>query len=411
LRLVAGFLFLALAAAAGCAGPRTAAVKGSFEMPYPPPGEPVPDTIHHVPTGLEVSFEGAMDMASGARLVAVGETHDSVHAHRVELEIIRELERRFPGRVAIGMEMFRSPQQETLDRWSRGELSELEFLKEVKWYGNWGSDFGYYRAILEFARDNRIDIIALNPPKDLERAVKKSGLDNVPEELRGQLPEMGDADPYQREMLKAVYEDHLPAKGMFESFYRTQVLWEESMAERVAEYLASPRGEGKRIVTMTGGWHVRYGFGLPKKVLRRMPVSYVIVLPEEVNLPPEKREEKLMDIDLPRIPLLPGDFVWYVPYEDLEDNQVRLGVMLTEEEGKLVVEGVTPGSPAGNGGVEKGDRIVALDGEPVADLTDIRYVLGRKKTGDRGTVTVRRGDSQKTIDLLFTPLPKAKPRH
>ena len=101
-----------------CAGNR--ALTGSAEMPYPPSAPPEVEEIRHLPTGLRVSMEGMMEMLSGARLVSVGETHDNLNDQRVELTVVRELHRRFPGKVAVGMEMFREPQQESLDRWCAG---------------------------------------------------------------------------------------------------------------------------------------------------------------------------------------------------------------------------------------------------------------------------------------------------
>lgn len=302
---------------AGCVAGTGQALRGDRMLPYPIEGEPEPDEIHHLPTGLEVSFDGMMDIVSGARLVCVGEMHRNLHAHRVQLRVVKELHRRFPGEVAIGMEMFRAPQQEALDRWTNGELTELEFLEAADWYGNWGSDFRYYRGILEFARDNRIDVVALNPSREIQREVSRTGLDGMPEEIRRNLPEIGPVDPYQRKAMEAVYGDHVPSEGGFDAFFGVQMLWEETMAARIVEYLRSARGTGKKMVTVTGGWHVRYGFGLPKKVVRRMAVPYAIILPEEISLPEEKEGELLMDVDLPPIPLLPADFIWYVPYEDL----------------------------------------------------------------------------------------------
>jgi uncharacterized iron-regulated protein len=375
--------------------------------PYPRSGKPQAEEIYHLPTGLKVSQDGMMDIISGARLVCVGETHDNIHAHRVELTVIRELFRRFPGRIAIGMEMFRKPQQEALDRWTRGELTELAFLKESKWYDNWGSDFGYYRDILLFAKENRIDVVALNPSEELQEEVSRTGLDNVSEDLRAKLPEIGEEDPYQRAAMKAVYGSHLPTAGMFDSFFRVQLLWEETMAENIVDYWKSPRGEGKKMVTITGDWHVRYGFGLPKKVIRRMPVPYVIVLPEEIEIPEEKKEEQ-MDVDLPAIPLLPSDFVWYVPYEDLEGKRVRLGVLLSWKDGAAAVRSVEEGSPAGKAGVRPGDVIVSFDGQPIRDMTDIRYLLGRKMGGDRASLVLRRGGSEIPVEVTFFRLPRKK---
>jgi uncharacterized iron-regulated protein len=397
----------ALLLIAGCAATRTVYKPGG-DLPYPLKEPPKAEEIRHLPTGLELSFEKAMDMISGARLVCVGETHDNLHAHRVELLILRELYRRVPGKVAVGMEMFREPDQEILDRWTKGELSELEFLKATKWYENWGSDFGYYRDILNFARESRIDVIALNPSRELQQEVRNSVPDNMPESLKAKLPEVGLPDPYQRAAMKAVYGAHLPSEGMFEAFFRVQLLWEETMAVRVVDYLRSPRGEGKKMVTITGGWHVRYGFGIPKKVIRRMPMPYAIVLPEEISIPEEKKDQ-MMNVDLPQIPLLPADFVWWVPYEGLEGKQVVMGVRLSGKDNEVLVEGVTPGSPAEKAGILPGDRIFSFDGQKVKDVTDVFLRVREKKEGDETMVAVRRDDVEKSLRVKFFPIPGKKP--
>jgi membrane-associated protease RseP (regulator of RpoE activity) len=161
------------------------------------------------------------------------------------------------------------------------------------------------------------------------------------------------------------------------------------------------------MVTVTGGWHVRYGFGVPKKTIRRMPMPYVIVLPEEVEIPEEKADQQ-MDVDLPEIPLLPGDFAWMVPYEDLEKDKVRMGVRIAAEEGKVTVEGVEDGSPAEKAGIQAGSVIVSFDGRPVADMTDVFYLVGAKRAGDRAVVVVRRDGVDRTHELTFFKMPKKK---
>ena len=284
------------------------------KLPYPVAQRPEPGDIVHVATGLAMSFDDMMGLVAGARVVYVGESHDNLRAHEAQLQVIRDLERRIPGRVAVGMEMFRQPQQEVLDRWTRGELDEAAFLEAADWQKTWRIDFGYYRAILEFARDQRLDVIALNPPQELQQQVRKLGLDALPDDLRRQLPAMGEPDPHQHTLLKAIYGGHLPTEGAFDAFFRVQLLWEESMAERIVGYLASGRGAGKVMVVLTGSGHVEYGFGVPKKVLRRMPLPYVIIAPTEIETPPEKQMPGVVP---PELPLLPADFVWWVPYVEI----------------------------------------------------------------------------------------------
>jgi len=400
---VSGLLLLS-----ACAGNR--ALTGSAEMPYPPSAPPELEEIRHLPTGLRVSMDGMMEMLSGARLVSVGETHDNLNDQRVALTVVRELHRRFPGKVAVGMEMFREPQQEFLDRWVRGELTEREFLRASRWYETWGFDFGAYRDLLLFARENRIDVIALNPSKDLQQAVADAGLDNVPSELRRKLPEIDENDPWQRAVLRGVFGGHAGHGGgdeSFASFYRVQLLWEETMAQRVVDYMNSPRGEGKRMVTITGGWHVKYGFGLPKKVLRRLPIPYAILLPEEISTP-EQKEGRLMRVELPEVPLLPAHFIWYVPYENIDERRVRMGIRMEEREGRLFVVSVAPESPAEKAGIAKGDELVAFDGHPLKESVDVHFLVGEKRAGDAVQVTVRRVGEEKTLPLTFFRMPKPK---
>ena len=161
------------------------------------------------------------------------------------------------------------------------------------------------------------------------------------------------------------------------------------------------------MVTITGAWHVKYGFGLPKKVVRRVPMPYTILLTEEISTP-EQKEGRLMQVDLPEVPLLPAHFLWYVPFNGIEEKRVRMGIRMEEKEGGLHVESVAPGSPASMAGIAKGDELLALDGQPVKEPVDVLFRVGEKRDGDAARVTVRRGGEEKTLDLRFFRMPKPK---
>lgn len=403
--LILGLVVIISILTTGCAIRRPA---GFFYdgIPYPP-AEPMAEDIYHIPTGIKMPLYRVMDMISPSRAVFIGEMHTNIHAHRVELTIIKELQRRFPGQVAIGMEMFREDQQEALDRLSRGELTDKDFLKESKWYQNWGSDYDYYRDILSFARENRIDVIALNPSRKDQMVVRSTGLDELPPDIKARIPKIDESDPYSRAAAKAIYADHLPTEGLFASFYRVQALWEETMAERVVDYLNSERGGGKKMVVLTGGWHVMYGFGVPKKVLRRLPLPYTIVITEELSLPEDKIDTLTMDVDMPEIPLLKADFLWMVPYEDLEDKRLKMGIlMLSRDDGGVYIEDVVSGSPAEAAGILKGDVILYFDGQKIVDSGDIRILIGEQKEGGKAEVKILREGEEITLEVTFFRMPK-----
>jgi uncharacterized iron-regulated protein len=357
-------------------------------------------------------------MIAAAKVIYIGEMHTNLQAHEAQRRVIEALEQRFPGQLAIGMEMFREPQQPALDRWTRGELGELQFLKASKWYDNWSSDFGHYRGILNFARDHRQDVLALNPPKEVQQQFAQAGAGQLPPELAARVPQTDFTDPFQRALLEAVFKGHsvggkpstLSAEAtakMFDRFYRTQILWEESMASRIVDYLNSPAGAGKKMVVIAGSFHVRHGLGVPRKVLRRAAWPYVIVLPTELSIPEEHKEELMMDVDIPKIPLLAGDFAWLIPYENIKSQKAQLGVLMRADAGTVIIDKVVPGSPAAQVGLMPGDIFVSLDNFPVDEQGDVSIVIGGKKPGDGVAVKVRRAGQE----MLFSPLLAAQSAH
>ena len=51
--------------------------------------------IIHIPTGLMVSREQMMDSISSSRVIYIGETHDNIEAHKVQLQVIQFLVKNF----------------------------------------------------------------------------------------------------------------------------------------------------------------------------------------------------------------------------------------------------------------------------------------------------------------------------
>jgi S1-C subfamily serine protease len=154
------------------------------------------------------------------------------------------------------------------------------------------------------------------------------------------------------------------------------------------------------MMVMAGGNHIRFGFGIPRRVFRRLPTSYTLVGSKEIIIPEEKQKQ-LMDVEIPGFPMPPYDFVVFTAYESLEKQKVRLGVMLQEKDGSVQVEKVLPGSVAEKSGVQAGDVLVSFDGEPVKDSLDVIYAVKEKQTGDRAVLEIARDGVQKTLEVLF----------
>ena len=65
-----------------------------------------------------------------ADIVYLGETHDSLKDHEIQLEIIQALYQQ-NSKIAIALEMFQRPYQEALDRYIAKEISEIELREQT----------------------------------------------------------------------------------------------------------------------------------------------------------------------------------------------------------------------------------------------------------------------------------------
>jgi uncharacterized iron-regulated protein len=375
---------------------------GNPQDPYPLKSPPLIGQIVHLPTGTLVSPDSMMAIAGDSRITYVGETHDNPASHRLEFQVLHALSERYPGRLALGMEMFVLSQQPILDRWVAGELDEKTFLKQSQWFDNWNMDFAYYREILNFARDRHIPVIALNAEKALVKAIRSKELAQLSAAEKLQLPDLDFSDPYHRALVEAIFGDNSHARLFKEQFISAQVVRDETMAESVAHYLKSPAGENRHMVVIAGGDHVSSGFGIPRRVFRRLALSYTIIGGMEINIPPEK-EDRTMNVTIPGFPMVPYDFLVYQSYEDLPATGVRLGVMIDMEptgRGPLV-KSVVPSSNAERAGLLAGDLLVSLDGQVLKDTFDLTYAVQQKHPGDHSVLQIERNGKPMKVEIDF----------
>ncbi|MCT7974586.1 ChaN family lipoprotein [Laspinema olomoucense] len=209
-----------------------------------------------------------------ANVIYLGETHDSAADHQAQLQIIQELHRNNPN-LAIAMEMFQRPFQGAIDRYLQGEITETELIAETEYEQRWGFPWEYYAEIVRFAKDNQLPILALNAPTEVIRKVARDGLEGLSEQEREYIPPFAEIKTdnldYQQ-MVREVFEQHQAAAHgsslKFENFFLAQVLWDETMAETIANFVRE--NPQTQVVVLAGQGHIVYGYGIPSRVERRV---------------------------------------------------------------------------------------------------------------------------------------------
>lgn len=357
------------------------------------------EEIFILPEGDKISFSQLIDDLNTARVIFVGETHDKIEHHQIQVNLIQGLLRN-GKEVVVAMEMFERSQHPILDRWSQGLLTEEEFLKEVKWETTWGMDYNLYRGILDQIRDHHLKVLGLNIERDLVRKVAQHGMDGLSHADKEKLPGMDLGDQQHRAYIASIYKSHQGGSAKdFKNFYEAQCLWDEAMAETLFQFLQSPEGKGMTVLVFAGSGHVVFDFGIPKRFYRRTPIPYKTIVLKEWR---KKIEEELISAGT-LSPL--GNFLWITKPAPPEKKRPRIGVVLKEKENAkgLWIERVIPDSPAEKAGLLPGDQFIAAEGKEVTKVKDIHDALSEKGWPKDVNVTIIRDGLKKEITVTLSP--------
>jgi uncharacterized iron-regulated protein len=313
-----------------------------------------------------------IDGLADKKIVYVGESHDNFSHHHVQLEVLRGLYRQTP-KIAIGMEMFQQPFQKALDDYTSGVIDERTFLRRSEYFKRWDVDYHLYKPILDFARAQRLPVVALNVRREIVDKVGRTGIDSLSAEEKREIPQELDlSDERYRATLKQVFDRHQGAeKKNFDFFHQAQVLWDETMAESADRFLKN-RPE-YRMIVLAGGGHLQYGSGIPKRVFRRNGLPHAIVLNDA------EIEKNIADF-----------VVFPAPLAGTVAPKLMVGV--EEQDKKVRITGFSKNSVSEKAGLKVQDALLALDGEPVESIADVKVELFFKKPGDTIKVKAQRSD-------------------
>jgi uncharacterized iron-regulated protein len=230
-------------------------------------------------TSKTVTFEQLLADLATAEVIYIGENHRSRPHHDVQLRVIESLHRT-RGSISVGMEMFDQSYQHVLDRWTRGELTMTELLRQTHWYANWRFDHRLYSGILEYIQANRIPLLALNLPFHIPSKIRVGGIEYLSEHEKTYLPDDIDTSftPH-REYALSVFNRHsFSGHTRFEDFYLAQCAWEDGMAATIAAQKAY-----RPMVVIAGNGHIQYKYGIPRRAHRRTGETFRTVYPVTVG--------------------------------------------------------------------------------------------------------------------------------
>jgi uncharacterized iron-regulated protein len=364
----------------------------------------VPGQIYSAETGKPVTFARMVQELAACRFVYVGETHNSLPMHDIQLAVIKALYER-DRNIAVGLEMYPATSPEPLNKWSLGLLTDEEFLPAGQWYVNWNYNFAYYRRVLDFCKEMKLPVHGLNVAREIITSIRMGGWEALSEEQKALVPPLDLSNQDHRQLIRTVFESaELPPqmKGMgldmvFDGLYRSQVAWDSVMAANARK---TAEVENRRVVVLAGSGHLLYNLGINLRVYEKnhQPSKTIVC----VAVPADKKSLK--------VARGLADFIWGLP-EEKRAAFPDIGLAFKKFPGldNLVVERKPIDGAALAADFEKGDIILAVDGKSYTDINTLRIYLAKFAWDQEVKFHVLRAGQEKDVTLKLVQPPPAPP--
>jgi len=223
--------------------------------------------IYDVKKQKNISVDDIIADMTLADVLFFGEDHNDSIGHYLEAEIFKKLSSTYPNKTALSLEMFHTDVQPEIDEYLAGLISEKNFIKEGRAWGNYKD----YKPLIEYAKANNIKVIAANAATRYSNAVTMGGLKvlaNFPKASFNFLPpapiDTAQGRYYEKFTETLGGHDMGPMK-----IYQTQNLWDATMAWSINKFLKS--NKGIKVLQLNGRFHSDEKLGTVAKLLKANP--------------------------------------------------------------------------------------------------------------------------------------------
>ncbi|PIS46528.1 MAG: hypothetical protein COT17_08120 [Elusimicrobia bacterium CG08_land_8_20_14_0_20_51_18] len=289
----------------------------SFSAPPPEPGEIT--QFFDTKTKSYITPDQLQERLEAADALYIGESHDQAECHIAQLKAIMGLNEVRQGKVAVGFEMLNSTLQPILDEYAEGKISDEEFLEKANWKKEWGFDFKLYEPIFSYIRRNKLKALALNVPRKIVSKTARGGLKALTEEekkLTAKKVKINKDKKYVA-YLRETYGGHgdnpMNRIMTFDNYLASMAVWNESMAEKAADFLNANKGWAFAVVA--GNGHVQYNAAIPWSVKKRT---------KKLNHLSIYTEDLANRASFVRNPEPLADIIWFVPFEKKAEPKVEV---------------------------------------------------------------------------------------
>jgi uncharacterized iron-regulated protein len=222
----------------------------------------------------EVTIDNIITDFANADVLFFGEEHDDSIGHMLEAQIFEKAHKAYGNKMVLSMEMFEADIQVVLDEYISGLIQEKNLIKEGRAWKNYTD----YKPLIEYAKTNKIPVLAANTPARYTNAVTRNGLEYLSNFTRARYiwfpPTIDTATGKYYEKFLEIMGGHGVMPGLH--IYQSQNLWDATMAYTIHKYISHKKHTSKKILHLNGRFHTDEKLGIPaqlKNMAKSMPLK------------------------------------------------------------------------------------------------------------------------------------------
>nr|BFD63095.1 hypothetical protein BdHM001_17760 [Bdellovibrio sp. HM001] len=104
--------------------------------------------------------EALWEQMAASQVVMIGDFHALHQSQKAQARILRNMPT--DRKVILAVEFFEAADQERIDRYLSGKMSEKDFLKATQWQSKWGFPWEHYRPLLRWAQKHKVPVYGIN---------------------------------------------------------------------------------------------------------------------------------------------------------------------------------------------------------------------------------------------------------
>lgn len=220
-------------------------------------------SIEQTSDSKKLHYKEFIDKIKDYDIVILGEFHDSLEHHLMQLAIIQDLEKQ--RTFALAFEMLNTDQQSFIDeaKAKKHDIKKEELEKTIKWQDEWYYDD--YKDLIEYAFYNDFNMIAANlSQKELDKIYDGIAL----EPLKG---DKSTSNAVKLKIKELINSFHSMSDEASATFVQMQMRKDRSMANALLS-LNQPS------ILITGMFHASKDIGVPLHIKDLNPDKKVVVI-------------------------------------------------------------------------------------------------------------------------------------